>query len=276
MPPAPPSPIAWTSRADLLQFAIWFREGRGTRVSKAANDDAAGLFRLFGEEDIEAYARGGLSPERRRQIEGYLACNPDLAARVMGALHRNRAPSDPRRGRRGPSAAMLACGLAVVCGVSAWAGARFDGDGETAPGWREADGDRAPGYVQDAVMSRRVVLVREAMRSQPQTPTLDAEEISRALKLRLPRLPQAWRVLDVQVFPSDDGPGVSLSAATSEGERLTLFAVRADAPTVDGPVIASRGDEHVAYWESDGTAFVLSGEGPDQALLDAAKGLAAS
>lgn len=242
-------------------------------MSKAANDDAAGLLRLIGEDDLRIYAEGGLDLRRRREIEGYLACNPDLAAQVMGALHRTAAPSAVRRrGRRLGQAAVAAVAL-VACGVSAWAGSNFDGDRPVSPGWRQADGDRAPGYVEDAVMSQRASLLRAAMASQAETPTLDAEEISRTLHLRLPELPAAWTLTDVQVFPSDDGPGVNLVAADARGRRYSLFAVRADTPVTERPVAASNGRDNVIFWERHDVAFVLSGDATVADLLQAAKAL---
>lgn len=241
-------------------------------MSTAANDDAAGLLRLIGEHDLRTYAAGGLPPQRRREIEGYLACNPDLAAQVMGAMHRGVVSPARRRGRRFGQTAIAAVAV-VACGVSAWAGSSFDDDRTGSPAWRQQNGERAPDYVEDAAASQRASALRAAMASQPETQTLDTEEISRTLHLRLPALPAAWHVTDVQVFPSDDGPGVSLTATAPSGRHFSLFAVRADTPVSERPVTASNGQQNVVLWERHDVAFVLGGDATVAELLDAAKAL---
>jgi hypothetical protein len=107
------------------------------------------------------------------------------------------------------------------------------------------------------------------MISQAETPTLDAAEIRRALRLRLPHLPGDWRIVDVQVYPTDDGPSVNLVVVTPQGRRLDLFAIRARAG-VSAPEVAIRGKEIVAFWTRDNSAYVLGGDGSRQQLLSAA------
>lgn len=79
-------------------------------MPRASTTDA--LDRLdFGEADLQACVSGRLPPDRRAGIEGFLACNPDLAAGVMKALHqpvrrrpgacaRTRAEQAPNPARR--------------------------------------------------------------------------------------------------------------------------------------------------------------------------------
>ena len=56
-----------------------------------ANDDDAPLQRTpIGEADLRAHVEGALDDEARSIVEGHLACNPDLAARVMTAPHPKR------------------------------------------------------------------------------------------------------------------------------------------------------------------------------------------
>ena len=235
-------------------------------MSQAANDPGSGRLE-FGEADLAAYAEGRLSPARRRAIEGYLACNPDLAAGLMTRMHM----AGGRRGSRGKRRlAAAAFGFAMLaCTGSALAGwtvaERRDLDG-----WREVDGGDPPDYVEDAADSRQAARVRGEMASQIEIPRLDASEIRKTMRLPIPKLPASWRIRDAQVFPSDEGPSVNLLIDAADGRRLELFAVRTNSWGNDRPEIARRGREAVAFWERGEAAYVLSGpQSPTELLRDA-------
>jgi hypothetical protein len=222
------------------------------------------------DADLADYAEGRLAGNRRRAVEGMLACNPDLAAQVMTRMHMAGGSRPPRR-RRGMTTAALVLGL--VAGLGSGAGlaaiSRQDHDG-----WRELDGGDPPGYLEDAAESREASRLREDMASQVETPRLDAGEIRRTLRVALPRLPDEWLVRDVQVFPTDDGPSVNLVVVTPQGRRLELFAVRAPASGEGRPEIAQRGREVVAFWERGESAYVLAGPQSARDLLLEASALA--
>jgi hypothetical protein len=236
-----------------------------------ANDDRVpDGDRAIGDEDLSAYVAGRLPPDRRNAVEGFLACNPDIAARVMTELHRRGA--GPARGHARRRWAALAVGVAACAGsgVLGWQVAASN----LADGWREADGGQAPWYVEDALESQAATLARAAMRSQAETPTMDPVEIERTLKLRAPSLPPGWRLIDAQVYPSDDGPGLNIVVEAPSGRRLSLFTVRADEAAPGRPVLAKRGRDAVAYWERGPSAFVLIGDNTGDQLLGEAETLA--
>lgn len=238
---------------------------------QAANDDRTRARDLaISDEDLSAYVRGGLETERRTQVEGFLACNPDIAARVMTELHRRgRTVAAGRRSKpwRKLTAALVAC---VASGALGWNAARAT----VADTWLGDLVSGAPAYVEEALESRQATLVRTAMISQSETPTLDRAEVQRALKVRAPELPSGWRLIDAQVFPSDDGPGLNVLLESPAGRRLSLFAVKADTWVSSRPVLTRRGGEAVAYWEHGASAFVLIGDTAGGALLDEARELA--
>lgn len=238
---------------------------------QAANDDRARTGALaISDEDLSAYVRGGLAAERRTQVEGFLACNPDIAARVMTELHRRGrgGASGPRRKPwRKLAAALVAC---VASGTVGWNAAKAT----VADTWLGDLVSGAPAYVEEALESRQATLVRTAMISQSETPTLDRAEVQRALKLRTPELPAGWRLIDAQVFPSDEGPGLNILLEAPSGRRLSLFAVKADTWVSSRPVLTRRGGEAVAYWEDGAAAFVLIGASSDGEVLDEARTLA--
>lgn len=221
------------------------------------------------EADLAAYVDGALPPERRMEIEGFLACNPDLAARVMHALHQRR------RGRRTRGtmtksrtpwtqvARTIATGLACI--LLGWGVAEaVDDDGPF------RDLSSTPEYVDEAVMSLRAARLRNEMRSQQESPTLDLDEIRDTMQLRLPALPHKWRVVDAQVFPSDDGPSLSLLIETSPGRTLGMFAVRADTRVNENVASVEHAGMNSAYWERNGTAYVLCGDAPPGEILSRA------
>lgn len=235
-------------------------------MTTAANDDRPDRLAIT-EDDLRAYAEDRLDGPRRREVAGYLACNPDLAAEVMTRLHMASPGPPRRRGRRALRAAVL--GLSVVLGAGVgWAAAeRHELDG-----WREADGGTPPDYVEEAAESREAVDLRGRMDSQIETARLDAGEIRSQLAIHIPALPRAWQVRDVQVFPTDTGPSVNLVLEAPDRRRLQLFAVRVTSAD-RRPEIAARGDERVVFWQRDGAAYVLSGPRSRTELLSDAAAL---
>lgn len=238
-------------------------------MPEAAND--AGPTRLtITESDLHAYIHGDLDAQRRREIEGFLACNPDLAARVMTQLHfQGRRPV---RRRRGVTVTAIAVGLAACLGSGAgWAAAEY----RDLDGWREIDGGAPPEYVEEAAESRQATDLRQRMNSQIETAELDVGEIRDRLRIQLPAVPESWRVRDVQVFPTDEGPSVNLVLETHDRRRLQLFAVAAS-PAARRPELASKAGDTVAFWQRDGAAYVLSGPRSRSKLLEDASVLGGS
>lgn len=236
-----------------------------------ANDDARSAGRLeISDRDLADYVSDRIAPERRATIEGFLACNPDMAARVMSERHRRARGGSARRV---PWRSIAAAGVAA-CLLSGTVGWHAAAQPPVTAGWREADGDSAPRYVEDALESRHAAQVRAAMLSQADSPNLDAVEVERALKVRAPRLPLGWRLIDVQVYPSDDGPALNLVVLTADSRRLNLFAVKADAAVSAAPVLAQKGRETVAYWERGAAAYVLLPDANGGDLLSDALALA--
>lgn len=220
-------------------------------MSTHANDDAPGAPMLADAARLSAYVDGRLDAEGRRQIEGYLACNPDLAASVMGALHRhgNVAPPSSAEQRRTyvRTAITLGCGLLVTSALLL--GGYF----------RRELPFLVPDFVQDAVVSHRTTLLRADMTSQEETPTFNATEMRTKANLEIPALPTGWRIMDVQLYPSDDGPSMHVLINTPQDERLTLFAVRARTSASAKPEWTRSDGADVVYWEHGPFGYALLG-----------------
>jgi len=165
------------------------------------------------EAELNAYVDGQLDMAGRAEVEEHLARNPDVAARVMADLHmrdalrlafpagRDEAPQQTLAWARKLESALafrrttgqlrrLAAGLAIFAlGWSAHLG------------WNELR--RPPD--QDRMLA-------------------EVAQLSEALNVRLPRLPQGWYVLSARKAETPEGPGVQLTFQTPEFGRLSLVA----------------------------------------------------
>ncbi|HEX7783247.1 MAG TPA: class I SAM-dependent methyltransferase [Sphingobium sp.] len=133
---------------------------------------------------------------------------------------------------------------------------------------------QASSFVDEAAASHRNGLLRQAMRSQIESPKLDSGEIARSTGITLPKLPSGWQVRDVQLYPTQDGPAVAVSLLTSQGDPISLFADRAETPAEAKPLIATRSGESIAYWEVGELAFAVTGAVPPARALQLATDLA--
>lgn len=120
---------------------------------------------------------------------------------------------------------------------------------------------QASSFLDEAAASRRAGLLRQAMPSQVESTRLDRDEIARSAGILLPALPAGWRVTDVQLVPSSGSPAVAMSVETPQGDRLSLFADRAETPAETEPLMARRAGETIAYWERGDMAYALTGQG---------------
>jgi anti-sigma factor RsiW len=203
--------------------------------------------------ELHAYVDDQLDMPRRVEVEGYLARHPVIAAQVMADLRTRDAlrlaltaaalPPPPARmleaarrlerglglvrlGRRLRSGAAAAAFVAVGWFVHAQLGPLGVAESEASP--------PPPAYVDDAVRSHRTALLRAGMRSQIEAPDYDPDDILAATRIAMPVLPRGWRILDVQVFPSREGPSVEMAIAAPELGTLSLFAARTDRPGRSG------------------------------------------
>lgn len=215
--------------------------------------------------DIDAYIDGELDAVRRMEVENHLARHPDVASRVMADLSmrsalrlvfndgqsapiaiRKAALSLGQRLRRRRWHLPATAGLAVAAGLVALVA-------------HPIGHHNVPAYVDSAVVSHKVGLLRAAMASQVETPHFDAREVMRRTKIRMPVLPDKWRITDVQLFPAAAGPALQFMIRTDRGAALSMFALRTDGHETTEPVAVQRGGDAVAYWRRNGTSYALTG-----------------
>lgn len=134
---------------------------------------------------------------------------------------------------------------------------------------------RPPLYLREALESRQAASVRLAMRSQIETVGFDSSDVRLATRIRVPELPQGWRITDAQVFPSDFGPALQLSIATGDGGTVSLFATHARAGAPARPQLTRVDEAALVAWEAGGNTYVMSGHPTEpESLLEAAHDLA--
>ena len=215
--------------------------------------------------DIDAYIDGELDAARRMEVEDHLARHPAIASRVMADLSarsalrlvfndgqdaslaiRKAALSVGQRLRRRRWHLPAATGFAVAAGLIAVV-------------VHPIRHDAVPAYVDSAVVSHKVGLLRAGMASQVETPHFDAREVMRRTRIRMPVLPDTWRITDVQLFPAAAGPALQFMIRTDHGAALSMFAMRTDRHETTDPVAVQRGGDAVAYWRRDGTSYALTG-----------------
>ena len=173
--------------------------------------------------------------------------------------------SAPANDNTGPARLRRAAGIAILF----------------AAGWlaNETTRDIAqPAYaasiVDEAHDAYAASMARHRMVSQAESINFDREEILATTGLSLPRLPEGWKLIDVQLYPSDLGNSLMISLTTEAGESLSLFAAQAETPAEEFPVMDMRNDKAVAYWEDGAIALAIMGEIETSRLLELAAILA--
>jgi anti-sigma factor RsiW len=244
------------------------------------------------EYDLHAYLDDQLELARRIEVEDYLARHPSAASQMMADMRARDAlwaqflPGPMTRppigtveaARRLQRALVLGrvleglrrtAAIAALVAVGWVAHAEFGG----------INGRRnvvPPAFVEDAVMSHRTALVRAAMRSQPEAPGYDRDEIQATTRIVMPPLPGEWRIVDVQVFPSKVGPSVEMEIKAERLGTMSLFAVHLPTFAVIKPTLADHGTDATVFWQVGELAYALTGAVAGKDLERAATELAAS
>lgn len=229
------------------------------------------------EMEIHAYIDGQLDVEGRFAVEEYLRAHPDRAAQVMGDLGRRSALQLLARDRRPvPSHWRDAAERLAAPRPARWRR------------WTQVGGlasaaaailllvviPNPPAYVDDAITSHRVALLRANMDSQVEAPAFNAQEIRRATNITVPAMPTDWQVTDVQLFPTERGPALLMAVLTREGDRLSIFMQRQKNGAPKRPDAVREGAQSVAYWRRGDMSYALVGDSEPGELDAKAEALA--
>lgn len=192
----------------------------------------------------------------QRQTVSRHAASRQAAARLSRAFRRD---AQWRRARRILPAAALG-----ACLWLAWAGGLPLG----VPTVNAAYGP--PEFVGAAIAARDASMVRMTMQSVPETPDLDPVELRAMTGILLPQFDPGWTILDAQVFPSPQGPGLEIVFDTPDLGRVMHFAVRPGDFAVTLPQSQLHHSDPVVWFQIGETAHVLIAEQGDLTQLAAA------
>jgi anti-sigma factor RsiW len=238
------------------------------------------------DTDLDAYVDNQLDTTGRVRVEVWLGENPEAAARVMADLGiRNtlklamsdeaaggsiRVRSAARRLSSGLSEARMWDRMGRIAAVGLLLSVGWFAHSSLSPGEVSAS-VHPPAFVEQAVRAHQTSLVRASMPSQPEVRTYDRSDIRAATAIVMPELPQSWKVLDVQVFPSDFGPSVEASVRTQDGLMLSLFAVRPGQFAVEPVTDLDLSDAEAAWWQIGDVAYAVVSGTPGTGLADEAE-----
>jgi anti-sigma factor RsiW len=232
------------------------------------------------EEELHALVDGTLAPDRRPDVEAWLASHPDDAGRVAawrsqgellrlryGGIAEEPVPSRfdlDRLGRTSKPVRWLATAAAVVAafllgGIAGWV---------ARPAWEGtsvAKSEGAPAVrsvAADAIDAHKLYVAE--VRHPIEVPADAAHLVPWLSKrigtqLRAPDLTQiGLRLIGGRLLPGPRGPAALLMYEGPSGERFTLYAARAS-----GPDIALRysvsGQVAAFYWIEGEYGYVVTG-----------------
>jgi anti-sigma factor RsiW len=241
------------------------------------------------EAELHAYVDGGLAPERRAEVESWLAARPEQAERVAAYRRlseelRARYQSvlaEPvpaklmRAWRRGPR--WRAAGLAALWAIF---GAALGGYA----GWQLHALRAAPVALADGIVMARRAAVAHAVYSpevrHPVEVGADQEQhlvawLSKRLgvKVKAPNLSEAeMSLVGGRLLPGETGPVAQFMYQTERGRRLTLYVRAETAPHRETAFrYARENNVGVFYWIDREQAYAIaSGDLSKEELLRAA------
>jgi anti-sigma factor RsiW len=241
---------------------------------------------IVDDADLNAYIDDQLDMAGRVRVEAWLACHPDVAASVMAdlgvrsTLKLSMMLEDTTVGLRTQRTArelestlsqtrlltlmrkLAAVGVLVSAGWIA----------NTSFGARVVNATaHPPAFVEQAIRAHHVTLVRAAMRSQPEVEAYDRDDIRAATAIVMPELPDDWKVVDVQVFPSEFGPSVEAAVRTPDGTQVSLFAGRPGTFAVTAVENINLTGAEAAWWQIGDVAYAVVSSTPNIGLTDEAE-----
>lgn len=228
-----------------------------------------------GEHELQAYVDDRLDPERRTEVEDWLAANPDQAARVRDyrdlnqRLHRlydgvldepvpARLLARPRRRRGRAMRVAAALALVLIGGALGWLGRAQFGVSETEPFARRV--------VDEALLAHAVYTPE--VRHPVEVPAGQQAHLVAWLSKRLGadiRAPDLARLgfelLGGRLLAAGDGPAAQFMYQDAGGRRLTLFVRRDGAQDPDTAFrFIRRGAMNAFYWIDRDLGYALIGE----------------
>lgn len=228
------------------------------------------------EAELQAWVDGRLAPERRAEVEAWLAAHPDEAERVAAyralddalrtyygpvleepvPAHLRQAPARRRRWRAAAAAAGWAVGGALLGGTAVWHYRSLDPATVAQP--------------EPPVIARRAALAHATYAPEVRHPVevgADQEQhlvawLSKRLggDVRAPKLEaEGMALVGGRLLPRDPGPVAQFMYQNAQGRRVTLY-VRTEGPDQRETAFrfAREGNVRVFYWIDRKFGYALS------------------
>ena len=244
------------------------------------------------EVDLQAYMDGQLDDARRIEVEDFLAHHPEAAAEVMASLRTMDALRLHAQLQDEPSARLVTGATRLEQGLKrqVWQRTVLRLTGLAAAitaGWiifsavqpfNGAIQTEAAtlAFVDDALDARRAQSLRQRMASQVETARYDPAELRMETDLAMPALPAGWKVVDVQIYPWDEGYSIAVTADAGDLGTVTLFAAPHVPKAPGGMRTTIVGGTTATFWQSGGLAYALVGHASESRLQAAAEVLLSS
>lgn len=251
--------------------------------------------RLIGEDDLQAYVDGYLTPERRSAVETYFATNATAAAQVSAYISQRQALREALRAKaaepvpshlrissliasqhgsskrlwKTAAAAAIWLGLGITVGASghAWVASR-----------EEAATPGTGRVAQDAITAYRTYVVEKA---HPVEVGANQEAhlvqwLSRRVgkPLQAPNLTaQGFRLIGGRLLPADNSPAALFMYENDQGNRLTFYARLEHQETPTAFRFESEGDIAAFTWIDQDLSYVITGRTDRERLLAIAEAI---
>jgi len=236
------------------------------------------------EDELHAFVDNELPPERRGDVEAWLATHPDDAARVQSwramaeALHARydavadepvpkrleieRLAQQPRKWMYGAIAATL---VAFIAGGGA--------------GWLAHGVAASPSafrsFTVDALDAHRLYVVE--VRHPVEVPGSERTHLQAWLTkrcgwdVRAPELDATGlKLVGGRLLPGPTGPASFLMYESASGERFTIYTAKADAEATQMRY-AKQDKDGALFWADRGVAYVVSGSSDRERLTQVAR-----
>ena len=236
------------------------------------------------EDELHAYVDNELPPERRADVEAWLAEHPEDAERVRSwrsmaeALHaRYDAVADEPVPQRHDIERLVRQPRKWVYGAMAATLAAFIAGGSV--GWLAHGAAAAPSAFQtftvDALDAHRLYIVE--VRHPVDVPGSEREHLQQWLtkrcgwEVRAPELVSTGlKLVGGRLLPGPAGPASFLMYESASGERFTIYAARATTGTTQMRY-AKKDQDGALFWADRGVGYVVTGSTDRERLMQVAR-----
>lgn len=242
-----------------------------------------------GDDDLQAYADGRLSPDRRAIVAAYVAAHPEVSAKINGSAGQEASLRDSlqpkydepipsrlriasiqaQRRRQTTTNLSRAAAILLIAGLAG-------GGGWLARGWSNAT-DSLVSVNRNSIEAFNTFTVE--IRHPVEVRADDASHLVQWLSTRLQRpltlpdlTPLGYRLMGGRVLPTAGNPAALLMYNDDRGTRLTVY-IQPMSAVGETFQTAEREDVRTIFWAERKLALAVTGRMPQAALLALARSI---